>query len=387
MNEFTLVRKNLTRNKLRLSLNIFAIMIAFFLFGSLGSIKNAFDAGVELSADDRLVTVNKISFTQTMPLAYVNKIRSVEGVQKVTWANWFGGYYQDPKKQAMTFIVDPESYLEVYSELVLPEEQRSAWINNRQSVIVGEAMARNLGWSVGDKVPLSSNIFSHKEGGQTWDVVIEGIFKGDDAKIDTNYILMHHKYFFETQSYGGEWVGWLTLTTGNPEINETVSRAIDAQFENSAAETETSTEAAFNKAFIEQIGDIGLILTSVILAAFFTILLIVGNSMVLAIRERTNEIAVMKTLGFPAGNVFRMVLIESILLAVIGGLLGLGLAEFIVSGMKNVPQVASMFPNLVLDADTRLTALAYMVGLGVLTGFLPALRALRLNTIDALSRG
>jgi putative ABC transport system permease protein len=324
MNEFYLVRKNLTRNKLRLVLNIFAIMIAFFLFGALGSIKSAFDAGVELSADDRLVVVNKISFTQTMPLAYVNKIKTIEGVQKVTWANWFGGYYQDPKKQAMTFAVDPESYLDVYPELTLPDEQRDAWFNNRQGVIVGQAMARNHGWKVSDKVPLSSNIFSHKEGGQTWEVVIEGIFSGKDAQTDTNFILMHHNYFFETQSYGGEWIGWISLSTGNPDLNQQVATAIDEQFANSTAETETSTEAAFNKAFIEQIGDIGLILTSVILAAFFTILLIVGNTMMLSIRERTREIAVLKTLGFPAANVFRMVLSESLLLGIVGGVVGHG---------------------------------------------------------------
>lgn len=387
MNEFTLVRKNLTRNKLRLVLNAFAIMIAFFLFGALGSIRSAFDAGVEMSADDRLVVVNKISFTQPMPVSYINKIRTLDGVANVTWANWFGGYYQDPKKQIFTFAVDPESYLQVYAELVLPEDQRNDWISTRQSVIVGEAVARTHGWNVGDKIPLSSNIFSHKDGGKTWDVVIAGIFKGDKAQVDTNYVLMHHKYFTETQSWGGETVGWMVLTTGDPSINDVVSKSIDAQFANSAAETKTSTEAAFNKAFIEQMGDIGLILGSVILAAFFTILLIVGNSMMLSIQERTREIAVLKTLGFPAKSVFRMVLSESLLLGVLGGLLGLALAEFVVAGMMNVPQVTSILPNLIIDNETRLTAVLYMIGLGLLTGFLPALKALKLNTIDALSKG
>ena len=387
MSDFYLVFKNLSRNKLRTSLNAFAIMIAFMLFGALGSIKNAFDAGVELAADDRLVTVNKISFTQTMPVSYVNKIRSVEGVKKVTWANWFGGYYQDPKKMAMTFIVDPESYLEVYPDLIVTDAEKQAWFGNRQGVLVGKTMAKNFGWSLGDRIPISSNIFSHKEGGQTWDVVIEGIYHGESKTADTSYMLMHHKYFFETQSYGGEWIGWLTLTTGDPDLNEQVSKSIDTLFQNSAAETETSTEAAFNKAFIEQIGDIGSIITWVVLAAFFTILMIVGNSMMLSVRERVREIAVLKTLGFPARRVFSMILSESLLLAAIGGFIGLALAELMISGLSNAPEISKIFPNMAITAETRITALIYIVGLGLFTGFFPALRAHKLKTIDALSRG
>lgn len=388
MNQVSLVRKNLTRNGLRFALNLFAIFIAFFLFGALGSIKNAFDAGVELSAVDRLVVINKISFTQTMPVSYVNKIRTVEGVKKVTWANWFGGYYQDPKKMAMTFVVDGESYLDVYEDLIsVDAATRQQWLSQRDSVIVGENLARTHGWQAGDRIPLSSNIFSHKEGGHTWNVLIAGVFGGGSVNTDTSYILMHHDYFFETQTFPGEWIGWLTLTTGDASLNESVSRAIDEQFANSSAETKTSTEAAFNKAFIEQIGDIGLMITSVVLAAFFTILMIVGNSMMLSIRERTREIAVMKTLGFSAPRVGGMVLAEALLLAGVGGGLGLCFAYFTVGGMSKVPQIATMFPNLRVDGDTVLNALVLMLMLGLLTGILPALRAFQLNTIDALSRG
>ncbi len=387
MNDFYLIRKNLTRNRLRMILNCFAIFIAFLLLGALGSIRNAFDAGVELSADDRLVVVNKISFTQTMPVAYVNKIRAIEGVQKVTWANWFGGYFQEPRNMVVMLIVDPESYLDVYPEMILPDSQREAWFKNRQGVIIGEALALTYGWSLGDRIPISSNIFSHKEGGSTWEMVVEGIFSASNGRADTNYMLMHHTYFFETQSYGGEWVGWLTLTTGDPEKNEVVSRAIDAEFANSSAETETTTEAAFNRAFIEQFGNISLIIQSVVMAAFFTILLIVGNSMVLSVRERAKEIAVLKTLGFPAPRVFRMVLFESLLLAVIGGVLGMLVAQFMVEGMSNSPQIARIFPNLAIDSGTWATALTYMVLLGLLTGVFPAYRALTLNTITALGKG
>lgn len=386
MNHFTLVRLNLTRNKLRMCLNVFAILIAFFLFGVLGAIQNAFNAGIELSAADRLVVVNKINFTQTMPVAYVEKIRRIEGVEKLTYANWFGGYYQDPRKQVQTFVVDVESYFQVYSELMVSEEDMENWRRTRQGVMIGRAAADAFGWEMGDKVPLSSNIFSNKAGGQTWEVVIAGIFDHGGG-LPTNYVLMHHDYFFETQSYGGEWVGWMVLTTGDPLLNQQVSDSIDREFANSPAETKTSTEAAFSKSFLEQMGDIGFILGSVILAAFFTILLVVGNSMIMAIRERTKEVAVMKTLGFPSRQLFFMVLAESLLLALVGGLLGLLLAKVFIDGMDKVPEIKNMLPNLMIGQHIVVQALLFMLLLGLLTGLIPAVRALRLNIITALSRG
>ena len=387
MNTFYLVRKNLTRNKLRLCLNAFAILIAFLLFGVLGSMKNAFEAGVELSADDRLVVVNRINFTQPLPLAYANKIKAVEGVSEVTWANWFGGYHQEPRNQVMTFAVDPESYFKVYPELSAGEESFNRWLKDRQGILVGERMANAKGWKVGDRVPLSSNIFSQRNGSNTWEFNVSGIFKADTAQTDTNYTVIHYKYFIETQSYGGEWIGWLPVKTDDPALNEEVSRSIDKLFENSAAETETSTESQFNKAFLEQLGNIGLIIMSVVMAAFFTILLIVGNSMAHTVSERTGEIAVLKTLGFKSNTVFSMVLGESLLLAALGGLLGLGLAAFLISGMSQVPELQSMLPNLVMSSNVYVQGLVLVLALGTITGILPAWRAMKLNTIDALSRG
>ncbi|NNL57704.1 MAG: FtsX-like permease family protein [Pseudomonadales bacterium] len=386
MKDFYLVFKNLTRNRLRLVLNSFAIFTAFFLFALLGAVKGVFDAGIELSADNRLVVVNKINFTQSMPLAYYNKVNAIEGVKDVTYANWFGAYYQDQRKPMVGFAVDPESYLRVYPEVVLSDQARDAWFNNRQGMIVGEAMATTHGWQVGDLVPISSNIFIQEDGATSWDMVVSGIFSSEDKQADTNYLLFHYQYFIETQTYGSDYIGWMVLTTEDVQLNESVANAIDAQFANSAAETETSTEKAFNKAFIEQLGNIGFILTSVILAAFFTILLIVGNAMALAVRERTREIAVLKTLGFPAPRVFRMVLSESILLAVGGGLLGMLCGYYVIEGLSAMPEIRRILPNLVLKSDVVITALVYMLALGVVTGFFPALRAMRLNTVDALSR-
>ena len=387
MNDFYLVFKNISRNKLRLLLNTFAIAIAFLLFGMLGSINNAFNSGIELSADDRLVVVNKINFTQPLPLSYAEKVRNIEGVEQVTYANWFGAFVKDSNHFFSGMAVDPESYLEVYSDYtVLDDETRERWIKNRQGVIVGETLAKIYGWKVGDLIPISSNIFSKSDGSHVWDMVVEGIFKANEAQGDTNYLLFHYKYFIETQTFGSDYVGWLILTTKDSSLNDQVANAIDKQFENSSAETETSSEKQFNKAFLEQIGNIGMIITSVVAAAFFTLLMIVGNSMVLAIRERTREIAVLKTLGFSAKHVFRLVLSESLFLSAVGGALGLLLAQVFVTGLSSVPNIASMLPNLALDQSIVIQAVVYMVALGLVTGIIPAFRAMQLNIVEALTR-
>lgn len=387
MNDLYLIFKNLTRNRTRFILNSFAVFTAFFLFGLLGALKGAFDAGIELSADNRLIVVNKINFTQPLPIAYVNKIKAIDGVKDLTYANWFGAYHQDQRKPIVGFAVDPQSYLAVYEELQLSTEERENWFNERQGMVVGEALAKSKGWQIGDRVPISSNIFSKEDGSHVWDMIISGIFTAKDKQADTNYLMFHYKYFIETQTFGSDWIGWLILTTDNSDINAEVAKSIDALFANSAAETETSTEKAFNKAFIEQIGSIGLIISSVVLAAFFTILLIVGNAMALAVRERTQELAVLKTLGFPSWRIFRMVLSESVFLSALGGVLGMLLAYYAVSGLSNVPQIRNMLPNLVITSDVVATALVYILMLGFVTGFFPAWRAMKLNTIDALSRG
>ncbi|GAA0341491.1 ABC transporter permease [Bowmanella denitrificans] len=385
MKDLYLVYKNLTRKKLRLFLTSFAIFIAFLIFGAVTALQGALNSGVEMSADNRLVVFNKINFTQSLPYAYVNKVSGIDGVKDVTFANWFGGYYQEPANQVVTMAVDPDTYFDVYEELQVDTQQKANWLQNQAGVMVGERLATVNNWKIGDRIPISSNIFSNKDGGQTWDLVVEGIFTGKDPQVDTGYMVFHYKYFMETQSWGGDYVGWIVLTTDDPAINEQVAKAIDENFANSQAETDTSTEKAFNKAFIEQIGNIGLIIFGVVFMAFFTILVLVGNTMVLAIRERTSEIAVLKTLGFSSPRIFRMILTESCLLAFLGGLLGLGAAYLAVGALSKM--MARFLPNLVLGEDIILQALGYMLLLGLITGIAPAYRALRLNIITAFARG
>jgi len=385
MSDLYLVYKNLTRKKMRLFLTCFAIFIAFLIFGSISALKGSLDSGVEMSADNRLVVVNKTNFTVSLPYAYVNKVKSIEGVKDVTHANWFGGYYQEPSKPLVSMAVDPESYFKVYNELVLPAAQKQAWLKNQSGMLIGERMAKSYGWKVGDTVPISSNIFSHKDGGHTWDFKVDGIFSAREKQTDTGYMIFHYKYFKETQSFGENSIGWIVLTTDSADINDQVAKLIDEGFANSSAETETSTEKAFNKAFIEQIGNIGLIIYGVVFMAFFTILIVVGNTMVLAVRERTKEIAVFKTLGFSSFRVFKMIMSESLLLSFFGGLLGMGAAVMIVNVASE--QLSRVLPNMILSQSIFLHAIGYMLLLGLITGIIPAFNALRLNIVSAFNRG
>ena len=383
MKDLYLVLKNLTRKPLRLFLTVFATFIAFMIFGTLTAFQQAFDAGVDLAADDRLVVVNKINFTQTLPIAYANRVRGVEDVVAVTHLNWFGGYYQEPRNQFAMFAVDAENFLTVYDELVIGDAERAAWIANRQGLIAGKSIAENFGWQAGERIPVNSNIFSQRDGRTDWDFDVVAIYEGADPQTDTNSVYFHYEYFNETQSFGGDFIGFMGVRTTDPQQNEAVIAAIDDMFANSPAETETVPEKAFNKAFIEQIGNLSLILTSVVLAAFFVILVIVGNSMILSIRERTREIGVMKTLGFTSGRIFRMVLTESLLVALIGGVLGVLAAGLMVSLVNKAP---IQLPVLVLGGSVWTQALLYVAVLGFITGIVPAMNALKLNIITALSR-
>ena len=387
MNDFDLVRKNLFRRKLRAALMIVSILIAFMIFGVLAGFYRAFTAGEDRAAADRLITVNKINFTQPMPIAYFNRVRAVDGVRQVTHANWFGGYYQDPKNFLMTLAIEPATYFDMYrSELDIPPEQLQAFISDRSSAVIGESMARKWGWKVGDRVPVASSIFTQRSNGShTWDFTIAGIVKGKAEQVSTDFLLFQYAYFDETRTFGKDTIGWLILQTNSPENNDRVARTIDAMFANSIAETSTDTEKAFGKAFAAQFGNIALIVFLVVGAAFVTILMIVGNTMALSIRERTREIGVLKTLGFSGPRILRMVLGESVLLALLGGLPGLAIAALITIALR--ASLANIAPAFAVSPVIALEGIALMIALGLFTGVIPALNAMRLKIATALGRG
>ncbi len=385
MNDLSLIRKNLFRHKLRASLMIVSILTAFAIFGVLASIERSFNAGQDVAAADRLVVVNKINFTQPLPVAYFDSVRAVEGVRQVTHLNWFGGYYQDPKNFLIVMAVDPATYMDVYgNEIDISPDARQAFLRERTGALVGEAVAKKWGWKLGDHVPIASNIFTQKNGSRSWDFTIVGIFGGKKPEVDTNFMVFQYDYFDETRSFGKDQIGWLALRTASPALNDRVVRAIDQMFANSAYETATDTEKAFNKAFVAQFGNIALIVVLVVGAAFVTILMIVGNTLMMSVRERTREIGVLKALGFSGGHILRLVLGESILLALAGGLAGLGLAVLFIIAVRD--SVRGLLPQITVSPDTALAGLALMVLFGVVTGLIPAINAMRLRIATALGR-
>jgi len=332
------------------------------------------------------VVVNKINFTQPLPIAYFNRVRGVEGVRQVAHLNWFGGYYQDPKNFLIALAVQPETYLEVYgNDIDMSAEERQAFIRERTGALVGETMARKWGFKVGDRIPVNSNIFSQRNGSRTWDMTIVGILKAKRPEIDTNFMVFQYAYFDETRSFGKDTIGWMVLQTTSPDLNDRVAKAIDQMFANSSAETSTDTEKAFNKAFAAQLGNIALIVTLVVGAAFVTILMIVGNTMALTIRERTREIGVLKTLGFSGPRILTLVLGESVLLALLGGLPGLVLAAIAAFALRTSMQ--NFLPGFAVTPEILALGVALMILLGVVTGIIPALNAMRLKIAAALGRG
>jgi putative ABC transport system permease protein len=386
MNELFLIFKNLFRRKLRAALMLVSILIAFLIFGVLAGFERAFNAGEDVAAADRLMVVNKINFTQPLPIAYYNRVRSVEGVRQVTHLNWFGGYYREPKNFLIVLAVEPETYMAVYDDqIAIQPAARQAFVRERSGALVGEAMLKKWGWKVGDRVPIMSNIFTQRNGSRTWDFTIVGTFVGRKPQVDTNFMVFQYQYFNETQNLGRDFIGWMALNTTSPSVNERVAKGIDEMFANSMHETSTDTEKVFNKAFAAQLGNIALIVALVVGAAFATILMIVGNTMVMAVRERTREIGVLKTLGFTGGRILRLVLGESVLLALLGGLPGIGLAWLFAAAMET--RVGNFIPGFAVTPGIALTAVVLMLAFGIATGLIPALNAMRLKIATALGRG
>jgi putative ABC transport system permease protein len=385
VNDLTLIRKNLFRRKLRAILMMASILIAFAIFGVLASFERAFNAGQDRATPDRMVVLNKISFSQPLPISYFNRIAAIDGVAQISPMSWFGGYYQEPKNFLAAFAVDPESWMKLRdSDFVFSPEVRTAFIRERTGVVVGARMMEKWGWKVGDHIPVSSNIWSQKNGSHAWDFTIVGSFTARIPQADTNLMLMGYDYFNETRSFAKDLINWLVLRTTSVAVNQRVTNAIDGMFANSPYETATDSEKAFQKSFAAQLGNIALIVELVVGAAFVTILMIVGNTMVMAVRERTREIGVMKTLGFSGGRILRMVLGESILLALLGGLPGLGVALLLITRVRD--SLMSFVPALSLAPDIAAAAVGLMIAFGLVTGLIPALNAMRLNIVTALGR-
>lgn len=383
MKYFHLVWAALVRSKTRTLLTLMSVVAAFLLFGMLDSVRVAFNAGGDVAGANRMVTMSRLSITQMLPYSLDAQVRAVPGVKQEAFAAWFGGIYRDPKNFFANFSVSP-NYLDLYPEFKLPEAQRKAWQADRQGAIVGEALARQFGWKIGDTIPLQATIFP-THGSNDWSFTLRGIYHVDDPKLKAQerVLFFHWTYFDEANDYVKGRIGWLIVQPDKHASADAVARAIDHLSENSDHETKTQSEAAFNQAFAKQFADIGLIVSAIMGAVFFTLLLLTGNTMAQAVRERIPELAVLKTIGFSNRSVLWLVLAESVLLVVLGGMLGLLLASAVVPAVGAASGGMIALPGLL--PQTWGLGLALMVGIGLLVGLLPALRGMRLNIVDALA--
>ncbi|MFT3809994.1 MAG: FtsX-like permease family protein [Micropepsaceae bacterium] len=384
MTSWGLILKNLFRRKLRTFLTIFAILVAFLIFGVLSAFQKTLTDPPQGQSATRLVSTNKVNFTQPLPLAYVQRVAALKNAEIVSHMSWFGGYYQESKNFIISFAVDPETYVAIYSEMVLTEAEKQDFLANRTGMLVGKKLADQYGWKVGDTVPLKSNIFRQKDGSDTWDFKVSGIFTNAEDESGDQFVVFHYDYFNESRSFGRDAIGQMIVKLRDTSQIDATAREIDELFVNSGAETETRTEAAFAQSFAAQLGDIGFIVTAVVGAAFITILLIAGNTMMLTVRERTGEIAVLKTIGFTARRIFAMILTESFILAFIGGLLGIALAYVALMALGSMS--GGFMGAVKMTPSILITAFVLMALLGFVTGFLPAWRAMRTDIITAFAR-
>ena len=383
MKYLSLVWAQLFRSKTRTLLTLLSVVTAFLLFGMLDSVRVAFNAGGSVDGANRLVTTSRLSITQSLPVRLEQQIRTVPGVKDVTYAMWFGGIYQDPKNFFPSFSVAP-NYFDVYTNLQLPPEQLKAFQDTRTGAVVGETLAKEFGWKIGDTIPLQATIFL-RQGSNDWPLQLVGIFRSKDraaASGEERQLVMNWTYFDESNDYIKGQVSWYTVALDNANQASRVAQAIDALSMNSDRETKSQTESAFQQSFAKQFADIGLIVTSIMGAVFFTLLLLTGNTMAQAVRERIPELAILKTLGFKDGLVLVLVLVESVLLVGLGGVIGMGLARVILPGLASKAQ--GMLPATI-PLQTWIVGAVLIVLIGLVVGVLPALRAKRLKIVDALA--
>jgi len=379
MKFFGLIRANLFRKKIRLLLTLGSFAVALFLFGMLAVIRFAFSGGVDIAGADRLVVINRTSIIQPLPLAYADKIRKIPGVKELTYANWFGGVYQDERNFFAQFAMDVDNWRKVYPEFNIPEEQWQNFMKDRQGAIAGAATAKRFGWKVGDRIPIKGTFL-----GGVWEFNLDGIYHGTRQADDETQFWFHWKRYEEQvpAQYKGH-VGWYTIKIDHPDDALRVSRAIDTEFANSPFETHTDTEKQFAAGWVKQFGNIQFLIMAIGGVVFFTLLLVTGNTMAIAVRERTGELAVLKAVGYSDRFVLLFVLFESLLIAVIGGALGLGLAKLFTLGGD---PTRGLLPFFFLPGKAVLAGLGVTLAVGAVSGIIPAIGAMRLRVVDALRR-
>lgn len=384
MSHLHLVWTNLARRKARNLFTVGSIVAAFVLYAYLESLDLSYRIGAEVAGTDRLIVLNKVSITRPLTLAHRNRLERAPGVLAVTPVNWLGGYYREPRDRFNQFAVDPEPYLEIHPEIVLSAAEREAFLDRRTAAVVGRATAERFGWRVGDRVPLRSPLWRRADGSDLWELDLVGIYESAREGTDTSLLLFHYDYLNGGDAANRDLVNWYVVRIGDPAAAAEVAGRLDALFANSSAETRTTTERAFAQSFAAQIGDIGAIVRSIVAVTFFIILLVTGNTMAQAVRERTGELAVLKALGFSDRRVLGLVVAESLALALPAAAAGLALGSVLIRG-SDPRQTAVGLPDL--PPAELATGLLLGLSLGVAAGLLPGARAMRLRIVEALRRG
>lgn len=378
-----LIWASLFRSKTRTLLTLLSVVAAFLLYGMLDSVRMAFNAGTNVAGYDRLVTASRLSITQMLPYSLQARIEAIPGVKRVVPMAWFGGVYRDQKNFFPNMSTGPGLF-EMYPEYGIPAAQLAAFDSTRNGAVIGEALAKRYGWKLGDTIPLQATIFP-TNGSNDWQFRLVGIFKVRDQKRrgEENQLFFRWDYFDQANDYVKGRVGWYMVKLDDPDQAVQVARAIDALSENSDHETKTQTEQAFNQAFVKQFADVGMIVTAIMAAVFFTLVLLTGNTMAQAVRERIPELAVLKTIGFSNRSVLWLVLVEAVALVALGGVIGLVVAAMLIAGVSAASN--GMIQVDTVPAETWAVGIGLMLAIGLAVGLLPALRAMRLNIVDALA--
>jgi putative ABC transport system permease protein len=377
-----LLWSSLWRKKIRTIFTLLSVFVAFLLFGLLMTIRGAFSFGVDIAGLDRLVLIHKVSLIMPLPVSYKERLAATEGVSLVSHQSWFGGVYQDPSNFFAQMVVEPEPFMKIYPEFKIPPDQVKAWLADRQGAVVGVDLAKRFGWKIGDRIPITGTIWQPKQG-QVWEFNIVGLYDGDQG-VDKTQFFFRYDYLDENRRQGDGLVGWYVVKIADPSQAQQMGAKFDAMFANSSAETKTTTEKGFVEGFAKQVGDIGAIMIAILIAVLFTMLLVAANTMAQSVRERTSEMGVLKTLGFSNAAVLTLILSESVLIAVIGGALGLGAAWLIV---QQGDPTNGMLPIFVLPPRDVAIGAVMVVVLGLIAGALPAFNAMNLKITDALRRG
>jgi putative ABC transport system permease protein len=373
-----LVLANLKRHTLRTILTMCSVALALFLFASLRTVVTTLNAGAQVSSASRMIVQNATAFVIPLPQSYATRLAAVPHVEAVTWANWFGGKYGDGKKFFAQFAIEPASYLKMYPEIQIPEDQKQAFLKERSAAVIGEGLVRAFGWKVGDNVTIQGTIFPGD-----WTFTIRGIYHPTLKEYGDDSFMFHYAYLYEREPTRVS-PGWFIMKVDDPAAAPTVAKTIDDQFRNSTAPTKTGTEKAFAAGFASMWGNVKLLMGTIGMAVVFAILLVTANAMMMNQRERRSEVAVMKTVGFSDRRVFGLVIIEAAVISLTGAILGLGAAAVlpIVTGFGD----GGFLPGFHVTLGTALFGAAVALLLTVASGIFPAWQAARLPVVQALRR-